>query len=275
MAKKTEVAKTTEDPNAVPSYLKDYQDQHADDGFGAEDITLPMVKLLQGTSEEITVHDNAKPGTFWHTGADENLGESIQFIPISRSKMYLLQTPMIDSQGVIARAMDAKTWDRTGSWEVKIDRKTTVTWTIDDLDVAASGLTAFGTSDPDDENSPPAATLFYRYLVLIRGREELGPCVLLLARTMIKRARKGLNDKIAHHKSHGRPMQALVFEARAAEAQNDAGQDYNVMNFYSRGFATEEEFSICEAASEQFENYSFDEGHIDNNASSKADSDKF
>lgn len=249
MAKKDEVAPETastevaavkvHDPNALPAYLQSGTHKIDQDNFDSSDVVLPRIKLLQSQSTEITDYPEAVIGHFWHTGADMDLGETVDFVVVSRKKKYLLITPMDDGQGVLARAEDAKTWDRTGSWEVKMDKRNTVTWTISDLDVEKSGLAKWGTSFPGDENSQPAATLFYEYLVIMPKFPELGPAIMSLARSAIQRARKGLNDKISMHQAAGRPMQAAVFRARATMDKNDSGQEYRNWQFVGAGFAEE------------------------------------
>lgn len=269
--KSTEVS--TIDPN-LPSYLQtgDYAPQQ--DNFDSSDVVIPQVKLLQATSGEVTQYEEAKTGDFWHTGMDMSLGADFEFVVISRRKKYLLVAPMDDGQGVLARAEDAKTWDRTGKWDVKVDKKTTATWEITDLDVEKSGLTNWGTYDPDDENSPPAATLFYEYLILLPDHPDLGAAVLSLARSAIRPAKKGLNDKIGMHQGAGRPMQAIKFRAKSTGEKNDAGQDFRGWQFTGAGFADEDLFKQAYELSKVLTNYAVkDEGAVDDRK--KADSDDF
>ena len=236
MAKSTAVA-TKDDTvsDQLPDYLKGYVDDN-EDNFDSSDIVIPRIKLLQGLSKEVEEFDNAKTGHFWHTGLDMDLGDSVKFVVADRRKKYLLAAPLADGQGVLARADDAKTWDREGSWEVKLKGvKKPVTWAIEDTDVLKSGLAAWGSSNPDDEDSAPAATLFYDYLVFLPDHLDLGPAVITLARSQIRRAKKGLNDKIQLHKTNGRPMQAIVFEAKSIEETGEEGP-YKNWSFTGAGF---------------------------------------
>lgn len=276
MSKKTDVA-VAEKPDNLPAYLQNKQYAPQQDNFDSSDVVVPRVKLLQATSSELTDFDDAKAGNFWHTGADLNLGDSTKFVVISRKKKYLLVAPLDDGQGVLARAEDATTWDRTGKWEIKLDKRNTAIWEITDLDVAKSGLTDWGTSDPHDENSPPAATLFYEYMVLLPDHLELGPAILSLARTAIKSAKKGLNDKIAMHRSAGRPMQAIQFMMKSTVDQNDSGQDYRGYQFVGAGFATEEVFNTAMEYAETLTDYKvMDEASAaDEGTRKKADSEDF
>jgi hypothetical protein len=240
MTKSTEVAVATKDESQLPAYLQNYGKVTNEDNFDSSDVVLPRVKLLQGISGEVETFDDAKAGRFWHTGLDVSLGESFRFVVADRRKKFLLSAPIEDGQGVLARADDAKTWDRLGSWSVKIKGvKQPVTWEITDLDVAKSGLADWGTYNPGDEDSPPAATLFYDYLVILPDFPELGPAVLSLARSQIRTAKKGLNDKIKLHATNGRPMQALIFEA-ASKTDVADGQEFKNFVFRSAGFVQDE-----------------------------------
>lgn len=242
-AKTTEIATTGSDDN-LPDYLKGYDGPTVDSGLGNEDIVLPQIKLLQGVSGEISEYDDAKPGHFWHTGADMDMGADLKFIPIKLQKKYLLIAPMDDGQGVLARADDGVTWDRTGSWEVKLDKRTTVTWEITDESVIGSGLAKWGTSEPSDEDSPPAATLIYEYLVLLPDHIELGPVIMSFSRSAIKKVTKGLNSKIKLAEGSGKPMQSLVFKA-AAGLESNGTNEYHAPNFVRSGFATKDQFEMA------------------------------
>ena len=252
--KKNEVA-IVEPNSSLPDYLRTGMLINDDDNFDSSDVSIPMVKLLQGLSNECTQFAEAKAGNFWHTGVDMSLGSSFKFVVASRRKKYLLIAPIADGQGVLARSDDAKTWDRKGSWEVKIDKKNKATWNINSLDVAQSGLTEWGTSNPDDENSPPAATLVYEYLVLLPDYPEVGPAVVSLARSAIKKAKRGLNDKIQLHRNNGRPLQSITFMAKAVEEASDSGA-YNNWSFTSAGFASEDVYKQALAVSKLLANYS-------------------
>ena len=235
MAKPKEVVPVSE----VPAYLSTVAPD-AEDNFGSEDIVVPVIKLLQGVSPQITEFPEATVGDFWHTGLDISLGQSFSFVVCARRKKYLLIAPMGDKQGILARADDAMNWDAVGEWEVNIDKRTTVTWTIKDKKVSKSGLTEWGTSFPGDPNSPPAATLFYEYLVLLPEHLEVGPCILSLARSQIVPAKKGLNTKISMHHAMGRPLQSIVFIAHSVPRLNTDGQEFRNFTFASAGFAEEE-----------------------------------
>lgn len=287
MSKAKAVAKQSES-NVIevlqdkPAYLQDLEAKgpvKSDDNFDSSDVVIPRIKLLQGLSAELETFDNAKKGLFWHTGMDIPLGPEFDFVPVSRRKKYLLIAPLEDGQGVLARAEDAIHWQPSkGSWQVKIrGRKDPVTWTVAET-VAKSGLAEWGTYNPDDENSPPAATLFYDYLVLLPDFIELGPVVISLARSAIRRTRKGLNDKIRLHESAGRPMQSLVFRAKSIDDTNSDNQEFKNWMFTSNGFASEALFKQAIAMKDALADYKVldEEGAaVDENAGNTVASDDF
>lgn len=217
-----------------------------EDNFDQDDVVLPRIKLLQGISPEVEQFDEAKSGQFWHTGLDLPLGTEIEFVPADRRKKYLLSAPLADGQGILARSDDAKTWDRLGKWEVKLKNiKKPAVWEITTTDVEKSGVTKWGSSNPDDEDSPPAATLFYDYLVFLPAFPELGMAVISLARSAIRPVKKQLNSKIQMHKDSGRPMQGCVYVATSVEEQGPEGPFKN-WSFRSGGFVQDEAiFTRC------------------------------
>ena len=258
MKKDSEVAVV--DSN-LPAYLQEMVGRPArlDDNFDETDIVLPRIALLQGMSEACKEHAEASPGVFWHTGMDFVV-DPLKFVICTRRKRYLLMAPLEDGQGVLARSNDAVTWDSMGEWTIMLDRKTkrTATWKIDDTNVARSGLLNWGTSDPAIPDSPPAATLFYDYVVILPEYPEFGLTCISLARSAIKRAKKGLNDKIALHASNGRPMQSLLFEAKVTTENSDFGSFYN-WQFAGAGFADEDVFKAAVAYGEQLREYAVED----------------
>ena len=76
-----------------------------------------------------------------------------------------------------------------------------------------------------------------------------------LARSAIRKAKKGLNDKIQLHRNNGRPIQSLVFVAKSVEEQSPAGT-YNNWSFTSGGFASESVYTQATEISKMLTSYS-------------------
>lgn len=236
--KKTDVALVKDD---VPDYLSNARPVSGEDNFDQSDVVIPRIKLLQGLSGEVEQFNEAKAGLFWHTGFDMPLGEEFQFVVADRRKKYLLVAPLADGQGILARSDDAGVWDRTGEWQVKIKGvKNPVTWEIDTKDVLKSKVTKWGSSNPGDDDSPPAATMFYDYLVYCPAYPEIGMSIISLARSQIRKAKKGLNDKIALQRTNGRPMQSLIFNAKSVEEHGEEGP-YKNWQFSAAGFVPDKD----------------------------------
>lgn len=251
MASKKDVA-TTEDQNQLPAYLKGMQGQGSGlKGLDSNDVKMPRIKLLQGTSPEPTVFDTAKPGIFWHSILDMPIGTEFRFIVAALKKKYLLQTPINDPRGILARADDAKNWNpASGEFEIKLKgKKEPVIWKLAPT-VAESGLAKFGSSNPDDPDSPPAATLFYDYLITLPDWPQASPVVMSLARTATRPARD-LNGKI---ELRGLPVHAQLFEASVATETGDDGGYFN-WRFKSAGIADEEQFLLSKNVAERFSDF--------------------
>lgn len=248
---KNELANVT--GGQVPAFLQNTDKGSHLQGMDSGDFIVPRIKLLQGISPEVEAFDEAKSGEFWLNVLDISLGETIRFIPINNRKRYLLLPPIGDDRGVLARADDGRTWNTKGEWEVRLKNvKKPVTWVIDDLDVRKSGLAEFGTANPEDPDSNPAATLFYEYLVWLPDLNLPSPVLLSLARSQAKKARD-LNGKIEFG---GVPMQGMVFEASVVKETGAEGP-YNNYQFARGGFATEEQFNQACHYEERFRDVAY------------------
>lgn len=238
---------------AVPAFLQNTDRGTHLQGMDANDFIVPRIKLLQGISPEVEAFEAAKNGEFWLNVMDESLGANFDFIILSNRKRYLLLPPIGDDRGVLARADDGKTWNTLGKWDVKLKgMRNPVTWEITDLDVRKSGLGEFGTSNPDDPDSNPAATLFYEYLVWLPNAGLTSPVLLSLARSQAKKARD-LNGKVEFA---GVPMQGLVFKAGSFDDKGAEGPFKNYI-FTKNGYATEEQFDIAVKMAERFANINY------------------
>jgi len=247
---KTDVA--TVGASQVPAFLQQTERGTKLQGMESTDFIVPRIKLLQGISPEVEAFEEANNGDYWLNVLDISLGKSFRFIPLSNRKRFLLLPPIGDTRGVLARADDGRTWNTLGEWDVKLKNiRQPVKWVIDDLDVRKSGLAEFGSSNPDDPDSNPAATLFYEYLVWLPDVPELpSPVLLSMARSQAKKARD-LNGKIEFA---GVPMQGLIFKASTV-TETGAEGDYNNYQFARDGFADEETFNRCVDFAERFKDY--------------------
>lgn len=255
---KASVPATIQKGEIVPDYARAKAGQGSRLQADADDFIVPRMKLLHGTSTEPQAFNDAKVGNFWVNIMDKPLGATVDFIVCRNRKRVLLMRPMDDKTGepILARADDAQTWNTTGKWPVKLKgRKTAdVEWEITDLDVRRSGLLEFGSSDPKDPDSNPAATVFHEYLIYMPEHSEMGPVLYSAARTGAKRA-KGLNSKIDMRcEASGVDMQALKFRMVVTSEDKD-GQKYFNVDYQNNGFATEAELARCLAIADRFKEF--------------------
>lgn len=238
----------------VPAYLQGVDKSSGLQGLDTTDFIIPRIKLLQATTPEVVAHDDAKAGEFWLNVLDLPLGKELLVTPISNRKRYLLMAPMGGSPtGIMARADDGIHWKPpNGEWSVMLGKKgpkTPVSWKTAPT-VRESGLGEFGTSNPSDPDSNPAATLFYEYLVYLPEHPEISPVVLSLARSAAKRARD-FNGKIEFRKA---PMQAGRYKVIITSEQGVEGPYFNYA-FQNSGWATEDEFKACQQYAERYKDY--------------------
>lgn len=231
------VAKISESAN-MPAFMRD------DTGMGTEnigqrDMEVARIKLMQGLSPELQEYNDLRPGYFFHTAMGLNLGETLRVVPLYMDMRYILWRPRDMGGGILARADDGIHWqpaDRT--FEVKLDKKdggATVSWSTART-VAASGLAEWGSMNPDDDESPPAATLMYNYVVAFPDHPDWVPAVMSLQRKAVRIAKK-LNGKL---KIGGAPLFGRILEVKSVDDKNAVGQMFKNYQILPAGFVTDQ-----------------------------------
>lgn len=246
-----EVAKTA--GGAVAEQMPDFMKKHQGKGtenLSTGDFEMPRIKLLQGLSEEIQAFDGLKSGEFFHTLAELSLGSKLKVVPLFISKRYVLWNPRHNGGGILARSDDAVNWNPPqGQFDVKLykDRDVRAVWKLAPT-VAASGLAAWGSYDPNDPKSQPAATEVYVYVVALPDFPEYSPVALMLQRTALGPAKK-LNGKL---KISSAPIFGRVFEMESW-IDDRGGQKFNNYRFTGIGFVqNEDQLNSYEALHNQF-----------------------
>lgn len=253
---------TTQENDQIPAYLQGVKAAGLDN-MNKDDFMLPMVKLSQALSTEISEQlGDAKAGTFFHTNAEQSLGESVRFIIASDKRKYLLLPPLGDDRKVLARADDGVHWSPPNEeFEVKIKGvKNKVVWATAPT-VAESGLDKFGSSNPEDPDSKPAAVLVYEYLVYLPDFPELSPVVMSLARSQIKKAKKQLHGKIEMRANMGIPITAQIYKATAVVENGPEGTYFNYQ-FSADGTADEETYKTVNDIRTKLIDYKVDESKV-------------
>lgn len=193
------------------------------------DYVMPIVKLMQATDMKVQ-EGLATAGDFYHLTSERNLGKKLVFIPTYVRKRFMLFRPSEDKSSgtnVLARADDGVHWSPANAvFDVKLKgKKESVKWSTKPT-VAESGLDKFGSMDPDDPQSKPAATLIYDIVCILPEYPELSPAILSLKGSGVQKAKNfftGLRSARA-------PIFGLLFEAYGTLEKNgnDAYQAHNI-----------------------------------------------
>lgn len=230
---------------ALPAHLQNRARTSRVGNIDQSDIIIPRVKLLQAISPELTDFETAKAGTFWHSIAEEALGQTVDFIPIVIRKSYALWAPRGDPRGnaPLARADDGIHWNVKEDFEVKPKGAAKpVIWSTKAGTVAASGLDQFGTMIPGDSGSQPAATLQYNILAYLVNQPDLSPVLILNARSAVKPCKKLISKlELGTVDHYGR-----VITMGRVQEQGAEGPYWNY-TYTSNGFANAEQFEVAEA----------------------------
>lgn len=237
----------------------------ADDGKGDidnADLIIPRVALLQGISPAVMA-GLAENGHFWHTINEVSLGDTLRIVPLIYRKQITLWNPLHMGGGIIARSSDGKTWDSDFDVMVApykdmpkklVNYKAKKGDSVGIANVPGSGLIAWGSADPENEDSGPAATVSHVIIARALDFLDMGPFAVFLQRSA-ERTGKELVTKIKTDKA---PIygQQLVMSRRGG--QNDAGQEYNKYHFAKDGWVQDEElFKMFQNEHETFQTTSF------------------
>ena len=178
---------TNPNESGLPEYLKQYTKHEKIGNLDESDRIVPRILLLQALSPELTEYEDAKPGTFWHNIAAVNLGPKVVGVPIIVRKSIILWAPRGDDRQILARSMDCINWDQPNAEFTVKPKKSPKPVTYRTLsNVAESRLAEFGTSVPEDPNSPPAASLTYNTMWFLTDYPELSPAVVINTRSSLK-----------------------------------------------------------------------------------------
>lgn len=205
------------------------------------DLIIPRVALMQAISPEV-VEGKAASGNFYHTINENVIAEdTLDVVVVHQSKRYTLWRPRHAGGGIIARATDGVHWDASfkDSFAPYKDRpKYTVEYAAEKGDVVSKdvGLGRWGTLDPENDESAPAATLSYVLVCVALDYPELGPFVVYLQRSA-EGVGKSLLTKI---KIDNAPVYGQVYTMGSKVATGDSG-DYNQYTFAKNGHVSTEE----------------------------------
>lgn len=221
----------------VPDFMKSEKAGMGAEGLSNSALTPPRLKLAQAVSPEIDSIMDLKPGQFFNSVGEIVYGNKLSIVPCYLAESYLLFAPRIagaSSGGLLARANNGVSWDPPNQeFEVVINKRgDKVKWRTADT-VGKSGLANWGTSDPSDPKSPPAATWSLNCVTLLPDFLDDGPSVLSFMRSGAKIGKKFAgNLKMSRVPTFGR-----MFELSSVKV-GEGGDAYYEPRIKAIGFIT-------------------------------------
>lgn len=220
---------------ALPDFLQGKTGYTGVEDIDKGDVTVPRIKIGQAMSAEVKDGD-VEEGDLYLNITGEVLaakGTPLEFIPIARSKEYILwRDRNFEGGGIMARAkrglLDTGDvvyfWDKPNqTFENKVKGAVKVKWTTEDYLVPDEGLDAWGSEIPGDKESNKAAIAHHNYVVAL---PQLGNMIAAfsLSKTQAKRA-KDLNAML---RLANLPMYARIFTATTDMETSDGNTWANV-----------------------------------------------
>lgn len=224
----------------LPDFIKRGKAGQGTEALSSNALQPPRLKMAQALTPEITegILPELKPGNFFSDTTGNIFGSSIKIIPCYFSESYLLYAPKVPGSpgGLLARANDAVHWEPANTeFDVVIDKKgTRVKWKTAET-VIASGLDKWGTFDPSDQKSPPAAVHCLNLLAMLPEHLDEGFLVFSFMRSAVKAGKKFAgNLRISNVPSYGR-----VFELNSKITPNDHGGSHFEPLLKAAGFVAD------------------------------------
>lgn len=251
---------TTTD-NQIPAFLKAHEGPTGTEGLGKDDLTLPRIKLGQGTSQEVKDAEVKYGDLFLNITKTALVGQGqpIEVVVLARSKEFILWRPRKDGGGILNRARPVQTkegvryqWETPNeTYNVKLDGKTPVTWEVGQY-VDEDGTDEWGSENPDDPKSGKAATVHYNYVVALPEHGNV-IAAFSLSRTSVKVA-KVWNSLIAM--LPGVPVWGRKFAIKSViETKND--DEFQNLSVVGAGYVSEEAFPQYDSLAKTFAEQSY------------------
>jgi hypothetical protein len=222
---------------ALPDFMK------GDANLGKENITrdmmeVPRLKLMQSNSPEVEADDSLRPGHFLYTTNQESLGESFVGTVLYVEETFILWNPRDAGGGILARADDGVHWSPPDTeFKVTLDKKDgggEVIWRTANT-VKESGLAEWGSFNPKDPKSSPAATRMLNFLIAFPEQPDLFPAVLTFQRTSIKYGKQ----LVGRLRTFNGPIFGAKYRFSSDTAKNAKGQPFKIMKAQGVGLVTD------------------------------------
>lgn len=258
----------------LPDYLRDTKNVAGLEGFGKEDFKIPEIKLLQGLNPEVNTYKGvAIPGEYFHTGLMKSLGPKFRSVVCVARKRVVVWRPKSDQGGgILALSDDSINWKTGANREFSVTlkgAKKPVIWKTGP-NVKASGLLEFGTSNPEIENSAPAAIQYYEYIHYLPDWADASPVVQRLKSTALDNARK-LNSYFLLKQ---KPIYVHALEWSVEDKKNNDGE-WTIPKFQPIGYVDEVTANITRMMNEQYSEIDLGIVQEDDNDGKVANSEAF
>lgn len=252
---------------ALPAYLKGFKGPTGTESIESADITIPRIKIGQGTSDEVK-DGTLKEGDVFLNITKEVLAEAgkpLNFVVLARGKEFILWRPRKDNGGGIlarARAVPGEggtryQWDKPDtSFEVKVEGKTKVTWKTKKF-IDEDGLDQWGSEIPGNQESGIAATAHHNYIVLLPDHGNL-VAALSLAKSQVKKAK----DFNALLKLGAGPLPSRLYSVQTIDEKNDQGAFKN-FKFNPVGYVSEGQYDVYGPMATAFAGINYSVDHSD------------
>lgn len=239
--------KSTAVADALPDFMKDDIGKGTE-GISSSSVEIPRIKLIQKISPELDTFNDLRAGDFWHTILEQSLGTEVRICPIYVDERFILWRPQEDGGGILARADDGIHWHPApAEFKVKLKDGTGVTWRTEKT-VAGSKLDLWGSQNPSNPDSPPAATKMFNMVVSFPDDPDMPPAVVTLQRSAVTVGKKFMGKlKITRAPSFG-----LIFKMGSKVETNKAGQAFLNYTFVGDGKVTDEGFYRANRDSYEF-----------------------
>jgi len=248
MAKGTEVTKKEESGAlALPDWMRGEQNTGVM-GIDQEDVALPRISLLQALSPQVS-DGSGRPGEYYHLLSEDNLGKSFRMIPVLVTKSYLLWRPRNAGGGLLARADDGVHWSPADAeFTFEVDGKR-ITWRTAKT-VKESRLDTWGSFDPSNPQSLPAATKLLNVLAYLPDYPNLSPSIVSLQRALLKPGRKF----VGRLQMSQAPTYGMIFNVGSEKIPSPKGE-FMSPTFTSDGFVQDKDlFNRLKEMNEHFRN---------------------
>ena len=265
MAKSKAVA--VKEDASVPAYLKGYTGRMGTENIDNDDISIPMIKIGQGTSPEVKSGE-VQEGDFFLNITGEVLGNAedpMRAVVIASTKEYILwRDRKYEGGGIMARAKKARIgdllfykWDKPNQTFLnKVDGKIKVEWVTQEYVVPGQGLDAWGSEIPGNEDSGKAVTAHHNFLVILPDHGNM-VAALSLSRSQVRKA-EDLNGILTMKSAAGLPSFVSLFEFTTVDQSNKEGQSYKNYKFRPAGLIPDEWFAGFEATFKRFDTSSWE-----------------